>query len=369
MTGNMKKRLCIIFAMMLSCITIGAQTSRQEQVREIRKIYAEAKQQIAENGKEGRAPLDIKVSLSNPFTLAEDTDIDDNTELTFYFNKHRVNTELGYPDASSCYFVTENWSSNGHSRYREILFDPNEGYLLFAYMRGETDAGFVVETRYYYDGRGRLVDQNHRMGGQDVGPGMHTWNDETAEKELADCYLKVFDMLMNHREANLSGSSQRGRATSKNERMAMIRSTYTQAKQKVAADARAENPRNMQIVIHDKTSGPPATADLKFYFEPLQQGNEQTTHCYYISEHRHHNNMGLDNYAEYLFEPGSHDLIFSYCRAQEEGETSEWRYYYDANGNCIEVITNAGENDQGRADKLAAHRYQEIFSLLTNAGR
>jgi len=365
----MKERLFIILAMMLCSITLTAQTSKQEQVKEIRKIYTEVKQQIAENGKGDRAPLDIKITLSNPTEVDEDFTIDDYTELTFYFNKYRENSSLGYPDASSCYFIIENWTSHGHLRYREMLFDPNEGYLLFCYMRGETDAGFVVETRYYYDGAGRLVSQSHKMGGQDVGPGMHTWNDETTEKELAADYLKVFDMLMNDKGANVSESSQRERTTPKTERITMIRNTYTKAKQKIEANAKAENARDMQIVIRDQSGGPPSTAELKFYFEPLQQGNQSVNHCYFISEHRHHNNMGPDSYSEYLLAPGSNGLIFSYCRAIEEGEKSEWRYYFDANGSCIETVTNAAESDQGRADKLTAHRYLEVFNALANSSR
>jgi len=366
---EMKNRLLTFLVAMACCMAVEAQTTKQQQVSEIRKIYAEAKQQIAENGKDGKAPLDVKITLSNPSEVDEDFVIDDDTELTFYFNKYRVNTSLDYPDASSCYFITENWTSHGHLRYREILFDPNEGYLLFCYMRGETDAGFVVETRYYYDGTGRLVDQKHKVGGQDAGPGTHTWNDETTEKALATDYLRIFDMLMNAKGGNISERARKGMTASKADRMTMIRNTYTKAKQKIDVDSKGEYSRNMQIVIHDQSWGPPSTADLRFYFEPQQRGDASYNHCYCISEHRHHNNMGPDRYAEYLFAPSSHDLIFSYCRAVEEGEKSEWRYYYDANGNCIEVITNAADNDKGRADKLAASRYLDVFNAMANSPR
>ena len=133
----MKQLLLVIFCLL--SFQVQAQ-NQQEQLQHIRKMYADAKEQIAQNGKNGMAPLDVKVSISDGTQVDEDFFLDDETELTFYFNKYRVNAELDYPDASSCYFVVENWTSHGHLRYREILFDPNEGNLLFCYMRQETDA-------------------------------------------------------------------------------------------------------------------------------------------------------------------------------------------------------------------------------------
>lgn len=151
-----------------------AQTASKERVKYIREKYAEAKAQIAANGKNGMAPLDATVTLSDPEQIDEDFIRDEWTELTFYFNKYRTAPSLDDGNTSSCYFVIENFESHGHTRYREVLFAPHEGTLLFCYMKGVTDGGFEVETRYYYGEDGKLVDQKHKVGGQDAAPGIHT---------------------------------------------------------------------------------------------------------------------------------------------------------------------------------------------------
>lgn len=349
----------------LLCLSAQAQT-KQEQVSRIRKVYADAKAQIAQNGKNGMAPLDVKIQVSDGTEINEDFIIYSETGLTYYFNKYRINSELDYPDASSCYFIVENWTADGHTRYREYLFDPNDGYLLFAYMKSETHAGFVVETRYYYDAEGRLIDQKHKVGGHDAEPGAHSWNDENSEKSQAQSYLEVFETLMNAKYIP-SAVGHFGQATApKAERLKLIRSTYAQAKDKIAKNDKSEAPHDMHIVIRDQTFGPPQITDVKIYYEPQKIGEVSDHHCYFISEHRHHNNMGSDIYGEYLFAPETHDLIFSYTNAKEEGEKFEWRYYYDENGQCIETKTDAGDSDQGAADKQTALRYLQVYtSLLT----
>lgn len=359
------KKLLFVIVCLLS-LQIQAQ-NKQEQIQHIRQVYAEAKEQIAQNGKNGMAPLDVKVEINDGTQVDEDFIINEETELTFYFNKYRVNSELDYPDASSCYFIVENWGAHGHLRYREILFDPNEGHLLFCYMRQETDAGFVIETRYYYDADGKLIDQKHKVGGSDAEPGAHDWNNGNSEKAQAMRYLDAFETLMNAKE----GASEQRRAkkptTPKAERLASIRNTYAQAKQKISDNAKSELPRDMQIVIRDQSWGPPATTELHFYFDPVV-GQQETNGncCYFISKHFHHNNMGPDHYSEYLFAPQSSDLIFSYTSAKEEGEKFEWRYYYDENGKCIEVKTDAEEGDNGASDKAAVKQYLKVFNILVN---
>ena len=347
----------------LLCLSAQAQ-SKQEQVSRIRKVYADAKAQIAQNGKNGMAPLDVKIQVSDGTEINEDFIVYSETGLTYYFNKYRINSELDYPDASSCYFIVENWTADGHTRYREYLFDPNDGYLLFAYMKSETHAGFVVETRYYYDAEGRLIDQKHKVAGHDAEPGTHTWNDEKSEKAQAQSYLEVFETLMNVKYIP-SAVGHFGQATSpKAERLKQIRSIYAQAKDKIAKNDKSEEPHDMHIVVRDQTFGPPQTTDVKIYYEPQQIGAVSDHHCYFISEHRHHNNLGSDVYGEYLFAPETHDLIFSYTNAKEEGEQFEWRYYYDENGQCIETKTTADDGDQGVADKQSALRYLQVYTSL-----
>lgn len=358
------KQLLFVMLCLLSC-QVQAQ-NKQEQLQHIRKMYAEVKEQVAQNGKNGMAPLDVKIRINDGTQVSEDFIINEETELTFYFNKYRINSELDYPDASSCYFIVENWGAHGHIRYREILFDPNEGNLLFCYMRQETDAGFVVETRYYYDANGHLIDQKHKVGGSDAEPGAHSWNNSESEKKQAMLYLDAFETLMNAKSTSVASRTKKP-TTPKAERLASIRNTYTQAKQKVASNDQSELPLDMQIVIRDQSWGPPSTTELHFYFEPVvgQEGFTGNS-CYFISHHRHHNNMGPDHYSEYLFAPQSSDLLFSYTSAKEEGEKFEWRYYYDENGKCIEVKTDAEDTDDGAGDKATVQRYLKLFNMLVN---
>ena len=123
----------------------------------------------------------------------------------------------------------------------------------------------------------------------------------------------------------------------------------------------------MQIVVRDQSWGPPSITELHFYFEPVAgQAGADGNSCYFISRHFHHNNMGPDHYNEYLLAPQSQDLLFSYTSAKEEGEKFEWRYYYDENGKCIEVKTDADGGDDGVGDKAAVQRYLKLFNMLVN---
>ena len=74
--------------------------------------------------------------------------------------------------------------------------------------------------------------------------------------------------------------------------------------------------------------------------------------------------MYFDNYSEYLFDPNSHELIFSYSRSSEEGETREWRYYFDENRKCIEAKSNAEAIDYGHSDKISVIQYIRVFEEL-----
>ena len=362
------KKIVLPLMMLCVAVTILAQ-DKQAQLKHIREMYAQAKEQIAQNGQGGRVPLDMTIRINDGTDFSEDLVMNDVTELHFYFNKYRINSELDYPDASSCYFITEQWGANGHTRYREILFDSNEGVLLFSYMKAETHAGYTVETRYYYDGEGNLIDQKHKVGGHDAEPGTHSWSSGDGDKALAEAYLKIFEDLMTHQTDLTQENRLDAKVTPKAERMKFIRSTYAQAKEKIAKNDKSELPLDVQIVIRDQSWGPPEITELKFYFDAVSDQVEPDAvsvdnYCYFISEHRHHNNMGSDNYGEFLFAPKSHDLIFSYSCSKEEGELREWRYYFDERGKCIEVKSEAEEVDYGFSDKITAKHYLKIFKAL-----
>ena len=366
----MKKILLVMSLMLMFGVTLQAQ-NKEAQLKHIRQMYAQVKEQIAQNGKDGRAPLDMTVRIDNGEAFSDDFVMNDVTELRFLFNKYRINTDLDYPDASACYFITEQWGANGHTRYREILFDPNEGVLLFSYLKAETHAGFTVETRYYYDGEGNVIDQKHRVNGEETTAEAHSWSTAEGDKALAASWLSIFEQLM-HPSQDLSSEERTDvEVSSKAKRLAFIRSTYAKAKEKIAANDKAELPLDVKIVIRDQSWGPPQITEMNFYFDQVKDQVEPDAvsvdnYCYFISEHRHHNNMGYDHYSEYLFAPKSRDLIFSYTCAKEEGEKREWRYYFNERGTCIEAKSEAEEIDYGFSDKLNAKSYLKIFDALFN---
>ena len=109
----MRKTRLVMLVMLMFGMTLQAQ-NKEAQLKHIREMYAQAKEQIAQNGKGGRAPLDVKILINDGTYISDDLVMNDVTELHFYFNKYRVNSDLDYPDASSCYFITEQWGANGH---------------------------------------------------------------------------------------------------------------------------------------------------------------------------------------------------------------------------------------------------------------
>jgi hypothetical protein len=233
-------------------------------------------------------------------------------------------------------------------------------------MRGETDAGFIVETRYYYDAKGNLIHQIHKTGNEGQGlsetsPNSHSWNDANSERKKYQEYLDIFNRLMTP-EGLLGSSNETHRPTvSKADRLKSIRSTYAEAKQKIEQDKKSEVPHNITIVCHDLKieNYAPETIDLNYYFDEGEHPK-----CYFISYHK--SSMMFDLYEEYLFDPKTHDLSFNYSRGREEGVEREWRYYYDENGRCIERLSNAEEIGDGYSEKVAANKYLQVFRMLVD---
>ena len=349
--------------------TALAQTSKAEVVKQIRKKYAEAKKDIADNGKNGQAPLDITIRIDDGTEVSEDFIINDITDLTFYFKRPQVDGGLYSADGASCYFIIRNWSAYGHSNYREMLFD-GKGRLLFSFIRSETHAGVVTESRYYYGANEKPVEHLHKIGGKETTDETLTGTGADTELAMAHKYQEIFDALMKpSSKAVAANQAKKTTATPKADRMSFIRSQYAEAKEKQTKNEKSELPLDVHVVIRDQTMGPPETLELNYYFDQVTDQVEPDAvsvdnYCYFISEHHHNNRMGFDNYSEFLFAQKSHDLIFSYTCAREEGEKNEWRYYYDENGKCIEVKTDAAENDKGTADKETAGRYLDIFKKL-----
>lgn len=329
--------LCI-----LSLATVQAQ-DKDTRIKQIRSAYAKAKEKVEQNGKNGRSPKDMQVVVND--VTDEDGEIYDWTEITYYFDE----SEHDYTSVKRPYFIIEKWTSHQHVLYHEMLLNPEDSTLMFSYRRGETDAGFVVESRYYYDQSGKLIEQKHNTP--------NSWSDADSEQEEARRFKDVFRMVNAKEYLSSIDHDQSSLVAGNPARLKHIRSLYAQAKDKVAKDdAKDEGKRSIHITVRDGgEERPPRTVEHHIYFD-------SNTTPYFISQHRYA--MGFDHYGEFLFEPKTTKLVFSYSRGQEENETREWRYYYNEKGRCFEVKSNAEEIDYGYSDKLAAQDYLLIFRKL-----
>ena len=320
--------------------TVGQ--TKAEQLQEIRKQYAAAKEKIAQNGKGGRSAKDIQIVMNR--LEDEDVPLYETKTLKYFFDE----TTTDGVTKKHPYFVVEDWGLHGHLRYREVLVNPTTQQVVFCYMRGETDGGFVVESRYYYNAQGQCIEEKHNTP--------NSWTAADTEKANAEQYLKIFNMVnYNGYFSPLDADSQKP-TTPKAARMKHIRATYAAAKEKIAQNAKKDMPDELCITIHDLgDEQPPRTSEITVNFD--KDG------CYFVS--RRSQSMAMVGYDEFLFAPKTQNLIFSFSQGQEEGMTTEWRYYYDENGKCIETKSNSDETDGGFYDKRAAKDLQAIFRELT----
>ena len=331
--------------------SLHAQDAKTNRIKEIRAAYADAKKKIDQNGKNGKSHKDMSVEVNN--VLDEEADITENTVTNFYFDESVDEEDLVN---KKLYFISEYCTAHGNTRYCEMLFNPKDGKLMFSYMKGETDAGFVVESRYYFDANGRLVEQKHNTP--------NSWTDENSEKEKAQKLVNWFDMVnSNDRITPLQGHDVFLDSPAKNAIIKDIRSHYAKAKEKIDKNDKSDHQRDVHITIHDMGDNwPPRTTDINFYFEETMYGDDVKDICYFISQHRR--SMSFDNYEEYLFEPGSKNLIFFYSRSREEGEQFEHRFYFDKEGRCIEAKTEDEETDYGHGAKWEAADLLTVFQNI-----
>ena len=335
------KKLSTLLLALLMVTAAAAQNGKDARIKEIRAAYAQAKKKIEQNGKGGKSPKDLTIVLN--YLSDESVPLYNEQTTSYYFDEV---LDDGVP-VKHPYFIVENWTSHGHLSYSEVLVNPQDQQVMFCYMRGETDGGFVVESRYYYDTQGKCIEAKHNTH--------NNWTDSDSQKEEAEFFLKVFNMITHDGYFSDLDPDTKGRATTpKAQRIKQIRTVYAQAKDKIAKNDKSDMPNGLRITIHDLGDDqPPRTTDIRMYFDKT---------CYFISDHS--SSMSLDGYAEYLFDPKDGSLIFSYTRGREEGQEYEWRYYYDENGQCIETKTNSEDTDDGFYDKRAAKDFQAIFSIL-----
>lgn len=353
----MKKTVFALLALLLVGTAAFGQNKAQR-IKEIRNAYAQAKKDMADNGKGGFPPVDIHIDLNDGTEVSEDFIINDERQVDIFFKRirQRPDTDLFDPH---CYFIVEKWSANGHTSYREMLFDPFTDRLMFSYMKVETHAGAVIESRYYYDDYGRCIEQKPEQGGM-------SWSSAETDHEKAKNYLAIFDALM-HQKGAEAGRQVAQASADKTAQVQHIRSVYAEAKQKVEKDAKSELPRNVQVTIRD-CEDPEMSAQkdvLKFWFDIVADDDTPYNSCYFMSSTT---TLGdHDVYSEYLFEPKTPAPIFCFSKQQQnDGPALEWRYYFDKGGKCIEVKGSADRNGPGFADMKAAKAYQALFKMMVD---
>ena len=352
----MKRILLLILTFSLSnLLTLSAQP-KAEQIKRIRQVYAKAKQDVTNDGKNGAAPLNVRVNRTeNDPTV----DIEENEELQFYFKRPNNGHAI-------CYLITRQWDADGHTDYREYLFDPAKGHLLFAFMKAETHAGFKVETRYYYDAHGNCIEQKHKVMDKDTTPDAHSWSNAKDESKKADNYISAFNDLLNIYDYPAIATKPMMEATPKDEIIKRIRTAYSAAKNKVALNDKKDGKKTeMLVTVHDQADRdmPPMTKTLKYYYD-VEYKSDTYYHCYFLSEKR--KSMYGETYEEYLTDdiPERHNLIFNYCKSAGEGDVLETRYYYDANGHCVEAKCNQPDYDERAETRNRAGFYFSIFKKL-----
>ena len=371
-----------MFILLVGSVAMQAQSSKAEKIKNIRTAYAKAKEMIAANGKNGNPKLDVHVSSHLVNEVDEDFNIEDDTNLDFYFVKKRKysNKEEMFHEENVCYFIVEKWGANGHTKYREMLFDRNTEKLIFAYMKSESHAGYVIETRYYYDSDGKLIDEKHKAGGQDIKPEDHSYGNAVDDYKASNLYLSVFQEIMQPKGDYRAADGKAAVAQTKDARLKAIRASYAQAKKRIEETKKSPSGQYLNIVVHDQEEGdcPPVVTEINYSFNEWDDGQAPMYRCYFISEHMHHNNMGYDQYSEFLLNDKDQRFgdngkptktinpMFTYTCVHEEGEKYEWRYYFDENGRCIETKSNHEDTDGGKADKEKTRRLLHVFNALMN---
>lgn len=363
------KTLLMLLCLLVGTIAMQAQSTSDNKARvaEIRKMYADAKKRMDANDKHGNPALDMTITYKD--VVLEEEGYTEEDERTYYFDHVREYKDDQFYEKNVPFFIIRDWSAVGHTSYTEMMINPKNGKLVFYFDRSETHAGLITETRYYYDDNGKLIEQKHKRGNEerltDVEP--EPGQDGTEEVKKCQSYIQHFNLAMNQQEVEENVNNSTLTTTPKADRLNNIRSAYAKAKEKIkASETRSVLPRDIVVVIHDQEEGdcPPTTFVLNYWFDELKTGEQTHNNAYFISSRYYF--MGFDNYNEYLIDPESQRLMFTYNQGLEENEKMEWRYYFDENGKCIETKTNTEEQDNGAEAKHTFERYMKLFNIFAN---
>ena len=172
MTSKPMKK--IVLSIILCLCALGSVQAQNAQVANIRKMYAEAKEIIA-NKKKAEVPPDETVVTSN-YMAPGAGPIKDVTHY-FYSGEYDENLRNVY---YTPYFITRSYNVGARDFYEEFLFD--KGSLVFYFSKSQND-----ETRYYFGAGGffhEVVKGEKQM-------------DEVFASRLANDLVEAFHRLMN----------------------------------------------------------------------------------------------------------------------------------------------------------------------------
>lgn len=155
-------------------VLTGIVQAQNAQVAKIRKMYAEAKEVMA-NKKKAEVPLDETVVTSNYMAPGAGPIKD----VTHYFYTGEFDENLGNVYYTP-YFMTRKYNVGAREYYEEFLYD--KGSLVFYFCKSQND-----ETRYYW-GVGGFFHED--IKGQKM-------MDEVFASRLANDLKDAFDKLMN----------------------------------------------------------------------------------------------------------------------------------------------------------------------------
>jgi len=164
----------IVLSIIVCLCALGSVQAQNAQVANIRKMYAEAKEIIA-NKKKAEVPPDETVVTSN-YMAPGAGPIKDVTHY-FYSGEYDENLRNVY---YTPYFITRSYNVGARDFYEEFLFD--KGSLVFYFSKSQND-----ETRYYFGAGGffhEVIKGEKQM-------------DEVFASRLANDLVEAFHRLMN----------------------------------------------------------------------------------------------------------------------------------------------------------------------------
>lgn len=182
-TTTMKKIL-ILLVCSLVAFTSQAQT-KADKLKNIRQLYAQAKDKVAQNGK--TAPnKHQQLVLNNQFDEAPPF----KEVVDIYFDEIRQFDNGDVPmSTESPYFMTRRYTCGDIDIYQEWLFDAKEpGKLLFAFECEQQNDGSKLESRYYWDANGLIEVKTNNPDADREGAFMQRYAAE---------YLSVFETIAN----------------------------------------------------------------------------------------------------------------------------------------------------------------------------